>query len=157
MNELKSDKLTFVRQEAQRNLELAGEAAVPQLLTALDREAAQRTNAADLLWLHCLAAVDKRVLLNALRTDAVPAVRRNAAWALGEIKASSAINVLQQASITDRSELRGAAADSLARIRTTLALATGLNEQLDWSIRLSAFASGLGVCRRKTRFASEHR
>lgn len=130
VNELKSDNLTAARQEAQRNLELAGDAAVPQLITALhSNNVAERRNAADMLsFIASPKATD--ALLNSLRTDAVPAVRRNAAYALGEIKPAAAINALQQASITDRSEtVRGAAADSLARIRTALALKTGVNEQ----------------------------
>jgi hypothetical protein len=131
VNELKSDALTAGRQEAQRNLELAGSAAVPQLLVALRSDsAAQRRNAADLLG-YIASPQATQALLNSLRNDAVPAVRRNAAWALGEIKSASAINDLQQAAITDRSQIvRGSAADSLMRIRTTLAQTAGVNEQL---------------------------
>lgn len=131
VDELKSDKLTAERQEAQRNLELVGEAAVPQLMVALRSDsAAQRKNAADLLG-YIASPQATPALLNTLRSDTVPAVRRNAAWALGEIKAASAINDLQQASITDRSQIvRATAADSLARIRTTLAGAAKVNEQL---------------------------
>lgn len=131
VSELKNDKLTTARQEAQRNLELAGEAAVPQLLTALRSDnASQRRNAADLLgYIASPQATD--ALRTALRTDTVPAVRRNAAYALGQIHAASAVNDLLQASITDRSQIvRGSAADSLARIRTTLALSAQVNDQL---------------------------
>lgn len=131
VGQLQDDKLTTERQEAQRNLELAGEAAVPQLLVALRSDnASMRRNAADILgFIASPQATD--ALRNTLRTDSVPAVRRNAAWALGEIQAANAINDLQQASITDRSQIvRGTAADSLARIRTTLAKAAGVNEQL---------------------------
>jgi len=131
VNELRNDKLTAQRQEAQRNLELAGEAAVPQLMVALRSDnPSQRRNAADLLG-YIASPQATPALLNTLHTDTVPAVRRNAAWALGEIKAASAINDLQQASITDRSQIvRATAADSLARIRTTLAGAANVNEQL---------------------------
>lgn len=131
VNELKNDKLTAQRQEAQRNLELAGEAAVSQLMVALRSDSvSQRRNAADLLG-YIASPQATSALVSTLRTDAVPAVRRNAAWALGEIKAASAINDLQQASITDRSQIvRGSAADSLARIRTSLALSAKVNEQL---------------------------
>lgn len=130
VNDLKADKLTSARQEAQRNLELMGDAAVPQLLVALRSDtASQRRNAADMLG-YIASPLATEGLRNTLRTDTVPAVRRNAAWALGEIRAAGAINDLQQASITDRSQMvRGAAADSLARIRTTLAQASGVNEQ----------------------------
>lgn len=131
VSELKNDKLTAQRQEAQRNLELVGDAAVPQLLVALRSDnASQRKNAADLLG-YVASPQATAGLINTLRNDTVPAVRRNAAWALGEIHAASAINDLQQASITDRSQIvRGTAADSLARIRTTLAGAAQVNEQL---------------------------
>jgi hypothetical protein len=123
--------LTAARQDAQRNLELAGESAVPRLLTALRSDSqAQRRNAADILG-YIASPLATDALLNTLRNDPVPAVRRNAAWALGEIKSSHAINDLLQSSIADRSQsVRGAAADSLARIRTNLALASGVNEQL---------------------------
>lgn len=131
VSELKNDKLTAQRQQAQRNLELVGEPAVPQLMVALrSNNAAQRRNAADLLG-YIASPLATDALRSTLRNDTVPAVRRNAAWALGEIKAASAINDLQQASITDRSQIvRGTSADSLARIRTTLAGAAGVNEQL---------------------------
>jgi photosystem II stability/assembly factor-like uncharacterized protein len=130
VNELKNDKLTAERQQAQHNLELAGPAAIPQLLVALRSDnASLRRNAADLLG-YIASPVATDALRTALREDSVPAVRRNAAWALGEIKAASALNDLQQASITDRSQIvRGSAADSLARIRTSLALAARVNEQ----------------------------
>lgn len=130
VNELKNDKLTTSRQEAQRNLELMGETAVPQLLVALrSNNATQRRNAADMLgFIASPQAAD--ALRETLRSDSVAAVRRTAAWALGEIKAASAIHDLQQATITDRSPIvRGSAADSLARIRTTLAKAASVNEQ----------------------------
>lgn len=130
VNDLKSDGLTTQRQQAQRNLELAGEAAVPQLVVALRSDsAAQRRNAADMLG-YIASPQATAALQSALQNDAVPAVRRNAAWALGEIKDARTINDLQQAAITDHSEqVRSAAADSLARIRTTLAKAAGVNEQ----------------------------
>ncbi|TAH52393.1 MAG: hypothetical protein EYC68_06350 [Chloroflexota bacterium] len=134
---LKNDKLTAERQEAQRNLELAGETAVPQLLVALrSNNVAQRRNAADMLG-YIASPLTTDALRNTLRTDPVPAVRRNAAYALGEIHAASAINDLQQAAISDRSQIvRGTAADSLARIRTILAQSAHVNEQF-----VGAFAS----------------
>lgn len=136
VSDLKSDALTTQRQQAQRNLESAGEAAVPQLVLALRSDsAAQRRNAADMLG-YIASSQATAALQNALRSDPVPAVRRNAAWAMGEIKDAQAVNDLQQAAITDRSEMvRGAASDSLARIRTVLASAVKANEQ--W---ISAFA-----------------
>ncbi|HZQ07429.1 MAG TPA: HEAT repeat domain-containing protein, partial [Anaerolineae bacterium] len=136
-NALKDDKLTTARQEAQMNLESAGEIAVPALIVALRSDnSAQRANSADMLgYIASPTATD--ALRTALQSDAVPAVRRNAAWALGEIKSPSAIGDLLQASITDRSAIvRGAAADSLARIRTTLAQSADMNEQF-----IGAFAN----------------
>lgn len=131
VNELANDKLTAKRQEAERNLELVGDAAVPQLIVGLRSDnASQRKNSADLLG-YIASPLATDALRNTLRNDTVPAVRRNAAWALGEIKAAGAINDLEQASITDRSQIvRASAADSLARIRTTLAGAARVNEQL---------------------------
>lgn len=130
VSNLNNDKLTADRQEAQRNLEAMGEAAVPQLIVALRSDnSAQRRNAADVLG-YIASPGATEALRTSMNGDPVPAVRRNAAWALGEIKAANAINDLQQASITDRSQIvRGAAADSLARIRTSLALSSGVNEQ----------------------------
>lgn len=134
---LQDDKLTTSRQEAQHNLELTGDAAVPQLLVALRSDnASQRRNAADMLG-YIASPSATAALRNTLRTDSVPAVRRNAAWALGEIQAAAAINDLQQASITDRSQIvRGTAADSLARISSILAKSASVNEQY-----VGAFAS----------------
>lgn len=137
VNELKTDKLTTERQLAQQQIEKAGEAAVPQLLTALRSEnSTQRINASDMLgYIASPQATD--ALRTALHSDTVPAVRRNAAYALGEIKAASTINDLQEAAITDKSEMvRASAADSLARIRTAIALTAKVNNQF-----VTAFAS----------------
>jgi hypothetical protein len=127
---LESDRLTAARQQAQRNLELAGDAAVPQLLAALRSDnPTMRLNAADILgYVASPRATDG--LLQVVRTDAVPQVRRNAAWALGEIKDSSAVNDLARISVTDTSQMvRATAADSLARIKTALALSASVNDQ----------------------------
>lgn len=131
VDELKQSQLTVSRQQAQRNLEASGQAAVPQLLVALRSDsAAQRANAADMLgYIGSPAAVD--ALRNALSADPVPTVRRNAAFALGQIHDARAVNELQQAAAADGSQMvRGAAADSLARIRTVLAQSANVNEQL---------------------------
>lgn len=137
VNDLKIDKLTTERQQAQHNLELAGEAAVPQLLTALQSSnTTQRINASDMLG-YIASPQSADALRNSLRADPVPAVRRNAAYALGEIKSAGAINDLQQASITDHSEMvRASATDSLARIRTAIALTAHVNDQY-----ITAYAS----------------
>lgn len=128
--DLQSDKLTATRQQAQRNLERAGQSAVPQLLVALrSNNSALRRNAADMLG-YIASPQATEALANALRNDPVPAVRRNAAYALGEIHEARAINALQQAAVADPSRIvRGTAADSLARVRTILAKAANVNEQ----------------------------
>jgi hypothetical protein len=129
VDELKADKLTAARQDAQRNLELAGESAVPRLLTALRSDSqAQRRNAADILG-YIASPLATDALLNTLRNDPVPAVRRNAAWALGEIDSFAALGDLQRSAILDGNKLvRQTAQDSIARIRTRLALASSISE-----------------------------
>ncbi len=130
VNELTSNGLTARRQEAQHNLEKAGAEAVPALLVALrSSNPTQRRNAADMLG-YIASPLATEGLINALKNDPVPAVRRNAAWALGEIQDARVIQELSQAAVADRSQIvRTAAADSLARIRTVLALAARVNEQ----------------------------
>lgn len=137
VNALQADKLTGMRQQAQRNLELAGEKAAPQLLVALrSNNSVLRRNAADMLgYIASPQATD--ALINTLRRDPVPSVRRNAAYALGEIHDVRAINDLQQTAVADPSHIvRGTAADSLARVRTVLAIASNVNEQ-----HIGAYAS----------------
>lgn len=130
VNTLQEPSLTLARHQAQHNLELAGDAAVPQLLVALrSNNPTLRQNAADVLS-YIASPQSTDALLNTLRNDPVPAVRRNAAYALGEIHSTRAINDLQKTAIADPSaSVRGAAADSLARIRTVLALNAQVNEQ----------------------------
>jgi hypothetical protein len=130
VNTLQEPSLTLARHQAQHNLELAGDAAVPQLLVALrSNNPTLRQNAADVLS-YIASPQSTDALLNTLRNDPVPAVRRNAAYALGEIHSARAINDLQKTAIADPSaSVRGAAADSLARIRTILALNAQVNEQ----------------------------
>ena len=127
---LETNKLTTARHNAQRNLELAGETAVPQLLVALrSNNSTLRENAADVLG-YIASPKSTEALLNALRNDPAPAVRRNAAYALGQIHNVRALNELQKTAITDTSaSVRGAAADSVARLRTVLANNAQVNEQ----------------------------
>ncbi len=139
VSNLQDEPLTAKRHDAQRNLEAAGELAVPQLLVALrSTNPTQRRNAADVLsYIASPRATD--ALLNTMRQDPVPAVRRNAAYALGEIHDARAINDLQKTSIADTSaSVRGAAADSLARVRTILAKNAQVNEQT-----IGAFAASV--------------
>ena len=127
---LGTEKLTTARHDAQRNLELAGETAVPQLLVALrSNNPNLRGNAADVLG-YIASPASTNALLDALRNDPTPLVRRNAAYALGQIHDARAIGDLQKTAVTDTSaNVRGAAADSLARIRTILAQNARVNEQ----------------------------
>lgn len=130
VSSLKQDRLTAERQNAQRNLEMSGEAAVPSLVVALRSDnPILRRNAADMLgYIASPRATD--ALRATLKNDPVPAVRRNAAWVLGEIKDMRALSDLQQAAVADRNQLvRATAADSLARMRTILAKSAGVNEQ----------------------------
>ncbi|MDL1895741.1 hypothetical protein FBQ82_05675 [Anaerolineae bacterium CFX7] len=139
VNNLKDEPLTAARHNAQRNLEAAGENAVPQLLVALrSNNPTQRRNAADVLsYIASPQATD--ALLQAMRNDPVPAVRRNAAYALGEIQDARALNELQKTAVADTSaSVRGAAADSLARVRAVFAKRAGVNEQT-----IGAYAAAL--------------
>lgn len=136
VNELNQERLTVSRQQAQQQLENQGEAAVPALLTALRSDNwVLRRNAADMLgYIASPQAIS--ALREALNNDPVPTVRVNAVYALGELSSPTMIADLQRAAVLDPSApVRQAAADSLARARTRLALSAGVNEQL-----LSAFA-----------------
>lgn len=130
VNALGTEKLTVTRHDAQRNLELAGETAVPQLTVALRANNPNlRGNAADVLG-YIASPASTNALLDALRNDPTPLVRRNAAYALGQIHDARAIADLQKTAVTDTSAtVRGAAADSLARMRTVLAQNAHVNEQ----------------------------
>lgn len=141
---LENDRLTSERHAAQHNLELSGEAAVPQLVAALrSNNAVLRRNAADVLG-YIASPRATEALIKTLRADPVPAVRRNAAWALGEIQDARALNELQEASVADRSPLvRATAADSLARLRTALALAADVNAQLVGAVAVAPSQSNL--------------
>lgn len=140
VNALNQAGLTTERHQAQRELESAGEQAVPPLIVALRSEdAVLRRNAAEML-----GYIGSPQALSALRyaliSDPTPQVRRNAAWALGEINDWSALADLQQAAVLDQnSSVRQTAADSIARVRTRLAQMAGVNEQ-----ELSAFAVASG-------------
>jgi HEAT repeats len=137
VNALSQDGLTAQRQRAMSEIENAGENAVPALLVALRSEnPVLRRNTADMLgYIASPQAVP--ALRNTLVNDPEPQVRINAAWALGEINDLSTLNNLQQAALLDSNQsVRRTAADSIARIRTRLALVAGVNEQ-----GLSAFAA----------------
>lgn len=138
VNTLQSDSLTAERQQAQHNLELAGPAAVPSLLVALrSNNPTMRQNAAEMLG-YIAAPAATEGLLNTLRLDRVPAVRRNAAYALGQNLDARAFGELQQAATADRSQIvRGTAADSLARLRTLAAKSANVNEQTVGAIATS--------------------
>jgi hypothetical protein len=137
VNELRQERLTAERHDAQRELEAAGEASVPTLAVALrSDDVVLRRNAADMLG-FIASPTSTSALEYVLMNDAVPTVRRNAAWALGEIDDFSMLDTLEQSAVRDTSQqVRQAASDSLARNRARVALAAGLNER-----ELNAFAA----------------
>lgn len=130
VNELRQDRLTAQRHDAQRELEAAGEAAVPALTVALrSSDVTMRRNAADVLG-FIASASSIGVLQESLANDTVPNVRRNAAWALGNISSLETLNALERASVMDKSELvRVTALDSIARVQSRLALSIGIDER----------------------------
>lgn len=130
VNQLEQDRLTAQRHNAQRELEALGADAVPALVVGLrSQNPILRRNAADMLGFIASARALGE-LQYALAKDNVPAVRRNAAWALGEINSFAAIPDLQRAAILDANALvRTTAQDSLSRIRTRIALSSGIDER----------------------------
>jgi len=119
--DLAEEGLTSKRQQAQTQLESAGEEAVPSLVTALhSNNPAVRANAADVLgFIASTRATD--TLIQSLGTDPVATVRANAAWALGEIKDVSAVTELEHASVLDPSpQVREAASNSIGAVRDAL-------------------------------------
>lgn len=136
IDDLGADRLTAQRHAAQRELEAAGESAVPALTVALRSDNwILRRNAADLLG-YIASPTSAPALMQALNSDTVPDVRRNAAYSLGELEGTAAANGLQAAAVLDHSStVRAAAEDALARIKSRLALAAGVNEQ-----KVNAFA-----------------
>ena len=136
VNALSQDSLTAQRQQAQHELETAGESAVPALLVALGSEnPVLRRNAADILG-YIASPQAIAALRYALMNDPESTVRVNAAWALGEMKDSSTLNDLTHVAVLDSDQsVRRTAADSIARFRSRIAGAAGVNE-----LALSAFA-----------------
>jgi hypothetical protein len=136
VNELREDRLTAERHSAQLELEAAGDAAVPALTVALrSTDSTMRRNAADMLG-FIASPSSIGALENALKDDPVPSVRRNAAWALGNISGLSALGELERATVLDSSAIvRQTALDSVARVRSRLALSAGIDER-----DLTAFA-----------------
>ncbi len=121
VNDLGEEGLTAKRQNAQTQLESAGEEAVPALLTALHSNSVNtRRNAADVLgFIGSTRATN--ALVQTLNSDPASAVRANAAYALGEIRDASALNHLERASVLDPSvPVRNMANESVARIQDAL-------------------------------------
>lgn len=136
VNELQQDRLTAGRQNAQRELEMGGEEAVPALMTALHSDnPILRRNAADMLGF--IASPNSTSSLQyALENDSAAAVRVNAAWALGEIESYAQVRTLERAGLLDNNaRVRETSRDSIARIRARLALSAGMDER-----ELNAFA-----------------
>lgn len=119
VRELQSDGLTTKRQIAQQQLEAAGEAAVPALVTAThSHDPIVRRNATEMLG-YIASPRAAAVLVELLRSDPAPDVRRNAAWALGELRDGTYQTVLEQAAQSDKSRaVRQSAHDSLDRLLT---------------------------------------
>lgn len=129
VGDLRDDALTTRRQEAQRQLEASGEAAVPALTTALhSNDPVVRRNAAEMLG-YIAAPGGGSALSQALKNDSAPVVRRNAAWALGEIPSAVYLNDLNQAAALDSSALvRQTALDAQARVKSFIARSAGVDE-----------------------------
>jgi HEAT repeats len=121
VNDMGTSGLTAKRQEAQAQLEKAGEEAVPTLMTALrSNNVNVRSNAADVLG-YIASPTATQALNDAVSTDPSQTVRANAAWALGEIKNASALPTLERVSVLDTSEqVRSNANDSLQNIQNAL-------------------------------------
>lgn len=117
VHELEADRLTTKRHVAQRQLEAAGEVAVPALLTAArSQDPVMRRNATEMLG-YIISPRAAVTLVELLQSDPVPAVRRNAAWALGEYHDPAYRARLEQAAQSDKSaQVRQAARDSLERL-----------------------------------------
>lgn len=124
--DLAEEGLTSKRQQAETQLESAGEEAVPALVTALHSNNPNvRANAADVLGFIASTRATA-TLLQSVGTDPVAAVRANAAWALGEIKDVAAINALEHSSVLDPSpQVREAANNSIGNIRDSLVQRAG--------------------------------
>src|SRR5919202_4824497 len=102
VNQLTEDKLSPARHDAQQNLEKAGAAAVPSLITALhSSNPTLRRNAAEMLG-FIAAPESADALTNALRNDSIPAVRSRAAWSLGELNDVRVLGALEQVSVMDQ-------------------------------------------------------
>ncbi len=111
---LADEDMSPARQAAMRGLEQLGAAAVPTLeqIVRTDGSSATRRNAAEMLgW---IAAPGSTPALVAAMADSSADVRVEAAWALGEIGSSTAVETLQIAARSD--------ADAAVRAAATLAL-----------------------------------
>lgn len=128
VNDLGEEGLTSKRQNAQNQLELAGEEAVPALVTALHSNNVNvRRNAADVLG-YIASPRATATLIQSLGTDPASAVRANAAWALGEIKDPTAFSTLERASVMDTSvQVRTNAGQALTNVQNSLVQRAGRN------------------------------
>jgi len=126
VTELSEAGLTAKRQQAQTQLESAGEEAVPSLMTALhSNDVNVRRNAADVLgYIASTRATD--ALIQSLANDPASAVRANAAWALGETIDATALTYLERASVLDPSiPVRTNANDAITNIQQSLVQRAG--------------------------------
>lgn len=126
VSQLSDSGLTAKRQQAQTQLESAGEEAVPSLMTALHSDDVNvRRNAADVLgYIGSTRATG--TLIQTLTNDPAAAVRANAAWALGETQDATALTYLERASVLDPSEpVRTNANDAITFIQQSLVQRAG--------------------------------
>ncbi|MBI4673188.1 MAG: HEAT repeat domain-containing protein [Chloroflexi bacterium] len=128
VNDLHDEALTTERQAAQRQLEAAGEQAVPALVSALhSNDAILRKNAAEMLGYIASPRATEALLQN-LRNDPVVAVRVNAAYALGAIPSASALPALESSSVLDASvQVRQTSTDALQNIYARIAQSANKN------------------------------
>lgn len=131
VNALADEGLSSNRQQAQTQLESAGEEAVPALMTALhSNNPSVRANAADVLGFIASTRATS-TLIQSLGNDSVATVRANAAWALGEIKDVAAMNALEHASVLDPSpQVRDMANNSIGEVRDSIVQRAGRDVSL---------------------------
>lgn len=140
VGQLHDTELTPARHLAQQNLEKAGDSAVDPLVSALHSpDSTLRRNSAEMLgFIASPRSLDG--LSGSLANDPVSSVRARAAWALGELHDTRAVNALVLASVLDQDiKVRREASGSLDALRANLAESAGKNERIT-----SAFATAPG-------------
>jgi hypothetical protein len=126
VSQLESELLAARAVRVEKELEAAGNAAVRHLLVLLrSPNPAMRANAAEMLGVIGSSRATSD-LVKTLDEDKVVEVRRAAAFALGELKDSHAVNALERAAAADRSHIvRVTAGEALANLAGHWAGAAG--------------------------------